>query len=111
MEQAIERGARIEAEEHHMDMETARKTAREHLAERSDYYEGLEVVEHAPSGYWLGQSGIMYWRLRSFMVVGVVLLMLILIYRLMTGGGWLDILTLIVAGAVLSVDAHDFLTL
>ena len=86
----INRGAIVE-EEHGMlpdlnitnsDPIMSAKIALAHLYERGDYYDGLEVVEEAPNGYWRGVNPKWFLRVAGaqFYAFIVIALLCILYY-------------------------------
>jgi len=62
------------------DLEITTKIAIAHLRERDDFYDGLAVIESAPSGYWRGRSKT-YMRDHQIAVVIVSIMIIIALYE------------------------------
>lgn len=62
-----------------------------HLMEKYDYYDNLDIMEDAPSGFWRGVASAKFWK--SVNLGGIIIVLMIMILILMvwlTGENYTD---------------------
>lgn len=60
------------------------------IGDNNDYYDGLEILEHAPQGYWRGRSATTFWFNYKARIILLVLLSILCISMVVYGHcpGW-----------------------